>query len=185
MERTFSQDERIRRAEEIYLKRQNLRNRTQRVTVTANNTPKNFKLFKKLALQITICVALYYIFHLISTTNYSFSNDTLSKTKEIISQDFDFYGVYMMVVENVNNYLYPEENKNGDTNNDNNNGNEENSNLENGEEQKLEEEQKSEEEGVNQSEVSYTEERETERIKHNYSFILPLDRRSNFIRIWR
>lgn len=174
MERTFSQDERIKRAEEIYLRRQNMRNRTQRVTVNTNNEPKNIKLFKKLALQIIICIAIYYIFYLLNTTNYSFSDDTLSKAKELISNDFDFYRIYTVVVENVNSYLYPEENvetKDEEINNEN-------------QEEKQENENVNDEEGVNQTEVGVTEESETARIRNEYEFILPLNR-SNFIGVWR
>ena len=40
MERTFTQDERIRRAEEIYAKRQNLRERTRRATLNVSETRK-------------------------------------------------------------------------------------------------------------------------------------------------
>ena len=46
MERLLSQDERIRRAEEIYARRQNLRiakERTRRATVNVSSKPKNFK----------------------------------------------------------------------------------------------------------------------------------------------
>ena len=175
MERTFGQDERIRRAEEIYLRRQSLKNRNQRVTLTANNEPKNFKLFKKLAIQIVICIALYYIFHLLNTTNYTFSEDTLNKTRELISKDYDFYGIYAMIVENVNDYLYPEENtveSKEENSNENNKESEQNTN--DGEEKQEENNIQTDEEGVNQTEVSYTEESETERIKKHYAFALPL-----------
>ena len=53
MER-YSQDERIRRAEEIYFKRQNMRlakERTRRATVNVNK-PRNFRFLKKLHFNI-------------------------------------------------------------------------------------------------------------------------------------
>lgn len=106
MERVYGVDERIKRAQEIYAKRQNLRERTKRARVTVSEEPKNLKLFKKLALQIIICIMIYYIFYLINTTNYVFSNDTLNRTKEIISKDYDFYSIYNSVVEAVNNFIY-------------------------------------------------------------------------------
>jgi len=90
LERAFGVDERIRRAEEIYARRKNLREKTRRAKVSVGETPKNFKLFKKLALQILICVLIYFIFHLINTTNYTFSEGTLNKTKEILKNDYDF-----------------------------------------------------------------------------------------------
>ena len=70
MERLLSQDERIRRAEEIYARRQDLRERTKRATLNVSNETRNFRLLKKLALQITICMLMYFIFYLINTTNY-------------------------------------------------------------------------------------------------------------------
>lgn len=169
MERTFSQDDRIRRAEEIYARRKNLRERTKRATVNVSE-PKNYRLLKKVALQILICVFLYYIFYLINTTNYTFSDNAISKTKEVMSYDFDFQSVYNSIVESVNKFLY-EDKKEEDINSEGEN-NIDNTSKENNEGNL--EENKDEEEGVNQSEVSYTEESETERIKHNYSFILPL-----------
>lgn len=106
MERALSQDERIRRAEEIYARRQNTRERTSRATVNISSSePKNFKLFKRLALQALICVLIYFIFHLINTTNYSFSAVTLDKTEELISQDIDFISIYNNIAEAVKSYI--------------------------------------------------------------------------------
>ncbi len=161
MERTFSQDDRIRRAEEIYARRQNLREKTKRATVNVSEKPKNFRLFKKIALQIIICTLIYYVFYLISTTNYTFSEDTLNKTREILTNDFDFYGIYNSMLENINKFLYPEEdNKNVVENNDET-GTEETNDI------------PIEEESLNQAEISSAEESELERIKRDYSFVVP------------
>lgn len=177
MERTFTQDDRIRRAQEIYAKRKNLRDKTKRATVNVSK-PKNLKLFKKLVLQIVICILIYYIFYLINTTNYSFSSDTLSKTKEIVSHDFDFLSIYNKLIDDINKFLYSEENKSEEQNNLE--GNEENKEGEENKDNIVQEDLgnvqiKEDEESVNQSEVSYTEESETERIRRNYSFILPVN----------
>ena len=121
MERVFSPDDRIRRAEEIYAKRRNLRERTRHATVNVQ-TPKNYKLIKKLILQILICILIYWMFHLVNTTNYSFSQDTLNRVRKLISEDYDFYSVYNNIVQSLNTYLYPndeekteESNKNQDS----------------------------------------------------------------------
>lgn len=159
MERTFSQDDRIRRAEEIYARRQNLRERTKRVAVNVQEKPKNFKLFKKLVLQIVICILIYYIFYLINTTNYNFSENTLNKAKELLSYDFDFYGIYNSAVESINEFLYPEKDKESEN-----------------EIKQDEQDSKHEaidEESLNQPEISSAEESELERIKREYSFTLP------------
>lgn len=190
MERVLDQDERIRRAEEIYAKRRNLRERRARATVTVAE-PKNFKLFKKLILQIAICILIYFILHLINTTNYSFSKDTLSKTEELISHDFDFYSIYSNAVEVINNYLYSDGiiPGNNETNGDGEETEDQNQIPANVEQNENSENigtdgEQSEEEGVNQSEVSYTEGSETERVKNTYSFVSPVVRNC-FIRIWR
>lgn len=134
MERAYGVDERIRRAQEIYAKRQNLRERTRRARVTVSEEPKNFKLLKKVTLQIIICIMIYYIFYLISTTNYVFSNDTLNKTKEIVSKDHDFYSIYNKIVEAVNGFIYSDTPK--QEQNQENIMQEQNQEAENGEEKK-------------------------------------------------
>lgn len=108
MERVFSPDDRIRRAEEIYAKRRNLRERTKRATISVPE-PKNYKLIKKLVLQILVCILIYWMFHLVNTTNYSFSQDILNKVRELISEDYDFYSIYNNIVQSVNTYLYPKD----------------------------------------------------------------------------
>jgi len=185
----YGVDERIRRAEEIYARRQSLRAKTKKETVN-NSEPKNLKLFKKLGLQIIICVLIYYAFYLVNTTNYSFSDETLGKTKEIISHDFDFLQVFNSISEYVNDFLYPE--KKEEANIENTEESKQNSDeqtdqvsvVENNEgTSNNENEGNIDEENVNQSEVQHTEESETERIKNKYEFILPASRK-NFIRIW-
>lgn len=174
MERTFSQDDRIRRAEEIYARRQSLRERTKKARVNVQSSePKNLKFFKKLSLQIIICILIYYIFYLINTTNYSFSEDALSKTKDVLAYDFDFYSVYNIIVENINAFLVSEDEKEVD-----NNQNEGQGNLEMPQEhtEGLEGMQV-EEESVNQMEVSFAYANETERIKQTYNFVLPVSGR--------
>lgn len=170
MERAFTQDDRIRRAEEIYAKRRNLRERTKRATVNVSE-PKNFKLLKRVILQVIICSLIYYIFYLISTTNYSFSENTLEKTKELVKNDFDFYSIYQMMIDNMNQFLYQEKESQGE----NEKKEEENIQTEENQEQ---ENITNEDENVNQSEVSYAEESELERIKRTYSFILPINSKS-------
>ena len=177
MERTFSPEERIRRAEEIYVKRKNLRERTRRASINVTEEPKNFKLLKKLALQIIICVIIYYIFYLVNTTSYSFSQEALTKADELISHDFDFYSVYNNVVKSIQNYLYQEKDS------------EENQNVEGQSEEPKNEvpaeteeapeqtsqEEINEEESLTQNEISVAEESETERIKNKFEFIKPAE----------
>ncbi len=116
MERVLSAEEKIRRAEEIYARRknQNYRNTTATVNVSGNN--KDFKLLKKMIIQVLICLLIYFIYYLIQTTNYVFSASTINKTKEILDYDIDVKGIYTEI-------------KNSFLNDNSNNDNKENSNI--------------------------------------------------------
>lgn len=198
MERTLTQDERIRRAEEIYAKRQNLRERTKRATLNVSETPKNLKLFKRIILQIVICVLIYFIFYLVNTTNYSFSEVAIDKIKEILSQDIDFVSIYNNTTNWLENYMMTLTQTEGNTENVENNVIEEQGEMQNNvnvieqgqiensiEENKIENIAVSEDtnETTGQPEIQNTELSETDRIKTQYSFIQPITRNSN-IRIW-
>lgn len=213
MERALSQDERIRRAEEIYARRKNARERTTRATVNISSSqPKNFRLFKRLGLQSLICLLIYFIFYLINTTNYSFSNTTLHKTEELISEEVDFIGIYNNIANAVNEYisgLNLNGNKNSEegiieqniinenqineetetSKSDNENIIEENINeiTVNSEQAELKSENIAiinDEEDTSQEEIKDVELSETDRIKQKYSFIIPV-KRMDIIRIWR
>ena len=63
MERTLSSEERIRRAEEIYQRRK-IQNGVKVSTRSVNRNEKlEYKLFKKLGIQIVICLLIYMIFY--------------------------------------------------------------------------------------------------------------------------
>ena len=113
MEKVLSAEEKIRRAEEIYARRknQNYRNTTATVNVSGNN--RDFKLFKKMIIQVLICLLIYFIYYLIQTTNYVFSASTLNKTKEILDYDIDVKGIY---TEIKNNFLNDNSNKDNQEN---------------------------------------------------------------------
>ena len=183
MEKLLNPEERIRRAEEIYARRQNLRNKTKKATVNVNSERKNLKLFKKLALQIVICILMYCIFYLINTTNYSFSEMTLSKTNEIISYDINFINIYNIIIDKVNSYLLNNNKENTNNTVDNNLENSEN-NEENDTSNQTQEtdtntlglETKVDEETTDQEDTTNVEESLTDQIKKEYSFILPVSR---------
>ena len=90
MERTLSQEDRIRRAEEIYNRRK-VANGIRVSSSTVNRTEKNkISLFKKMLMQMAICAVIYIIFYLIKNSNYIFSEDVINKTKEFLSYDINF-----------------------------------------------------------------------------------------------
>lgn len=96
MEKTLSQDERIRRAEEIYYRRK-LNNNDIRMPssqLKEGNTKKQFSLYRKLLIQILICILVYLVFSLIKEANYIFSKDLIENTKQFLNQDINFEEVY-------------------------------------------------------------------------------------------
>ncbi len=100
MERTMSVEEKIRRAEEIYEKRR--RGNIRQITaINLNKEKKDMKLFKKMLIQMLLCVAIYLMIYTINNNNYVFSEDFMNKTKELLSYDTNFYGLY----ENIKSYI--------------------------------------------------------------------------------
>ena len=99
VERTMSVEEKIRRAEEIYNKRREGKNRTTTVNVSSK---KDFKLLKKMIIQIIVCLTIYSIFYLVKNNNYIFSEDLINKTKEILSYDVNFGQIYNNAVQSLN-----------------------------------------------------------------------------------
>lgn len=101
LERALTEEERIRRAEEIYQRRRGgySYGRDSRVTSVRIKEERNFSLFKKMFLQISICLVIYFIFYLIQNSNYIFSEDVLEKTKQILSYDIDIANMYQQMVE--------------------------------------------------------------------------------------
>ena len=105
MERALSAEERIKRAEEIYQRR-----RTEngvRVPTSNVNVKKNveYRLFKKLILQIVICLLIYFIFYLIKNSNYIFSDEVINKTRQFLSYDINFQELYYQAGEYYNNNI--------------------------------------------------------------------------------
>lgn len=92
LERTLSQEERIRRAEEIYYRRK-LNNNDVRMPssqVRDKTEKRQFSLYRKMAIQILLCVLIYLVFSLIKEANYLFSENVINKTKEFLSHDINF-----------------------------------------------------------------------------------------------
>lgn len=101
MERTMTVEEKIRRAEEIYARRQQ---GTQRktATVTLNNeSKKDIKLLKKLIIQIMLSLSIYLCIYIINNNNYIFSEDFINKANEILSYDMNFLQLYENLKQNI------------------------------------------------------------------------------------
>ena len=95
-ERTLSVDEKIKRAEEIYNRRMNNNPRTQATTVSVSDK-RDYKLLKKMLLQILVCFLIYFIYYLVQNSTYIFSQEFLKKTKEILSYNIDIEEVYKQI----------------------------------------------------------------------------------------
>lgn len=101
MERTMSVEEKIRRAEEIYARRQEgTQKRTATVTVN-NENKKDIKLLKKMIIQIIVSLLIYLIVYIIQNNNYIFSEDFLKKANEILSYDMNFVQIYENIKQNI------------------------------------------------------------------------------------
>ena len=94
MERILSDEEKLRRAIEISQRRNSSNYRATSTTQAYVKEKKDYKLFKKMILQIIICLLIYVIFHLISTTNYVFSADVIKNTNAILNYDINFSEMY-------------------------------------------------------------------------------------------
>lgn len=101
LERALTGEERIKRAEEIYQRRRGgyAYGRDSRITRVNVKEERNFSLFKKMFLQIAICLVIYFIFYLIQNSNYIFSEDVLAKTRQILSYDIDIANIYEQTVQ--------------------------------------------------------------------------------------
>lgn len=105
MDRAMSVEDKIRRAEEIYYRRRqkDLPNREE--VRIKQESKKDIKLFKKMIIQIIICLTIYGMFYLIVNNNYVFSEDFTNKTKEILSKDINFSQMYSLVSNRVNEFM--------------------------------------------------------------------------------
>ena len=103
MERALTSEERIRRAEEIYARRRQV-NGVRVATNTANNR-KEYGLLKKVILQVTICLLIYFIFYLIKNSNYIFSEEVLKGTRNFLSYDINFEKIYTDIEDFYNNNI--------------------------------------------------------------------------------
>lgn len=125
MDRTISIEDRIRRAEEIYNRKR--QDSDVRVRIRPSNVNKNekikFLLFRKMILQISICIVIYLILYLIKNSNYIFSENVIKKTKEYLSYDINFNGIYNSITSYFNDNIKPiiEKNNSNDDNNINQN----------------------------------------------------------------
>ena len=112
MERVLSTEERIRRAEEVYKNKGNVRQES------VKNIPKNKnRLIKKMLIQIVVCLSIYSVFYFLGHTENLFSEDMMTKAKEIIAYDINFDELYKNFMNWLNsNNLFVNKSENQITN---------------------------------------------------------------------
>ena len=198
MERILSQEERIRRAEEIYNRRryENRYNANQyayierrRDSAKPNSVKTKKKIVKKMMLQIVICTIIYFAFYFMNNSKLIFSEDVNTKTKELLSYDISLSNIeenqYFKNVKEYFNGLIGriknngEESKNQKTENVTN---EENTNSENTQTQDANESTEKNQnaepiggaEEIAVEETKTQEEQDVDYVKQNINIIWPL-----------
>lgn len=195
MERTMSVEDKIRRAEEIYARRQG---ETQRKTTTVsinNNNRKDIKLLRKMLIQIGLSLLIYAVIYIIQNNNYIFSEDFLKKANEILSYDMNFEQIYQNTKNNIGQWITDLKNnmtqkENGIiTNNDNEINSESMQNTQESEESQkettnnqetngiggAEEEQQTSTQNTNETQELSQEEKDIANIKATTTFIKPIE----------
>ena len=195
MERTMSVEDKIRRAEEIYARRQG---ETQRKTTTVsinNNNRKDIKLLRKMLIQIGLSLLIYAVIYIIQNNNYIFSEDFLKKANEILSYDMNFERIYQNTKNNIGQWIIDLKNnmtqkENGIiTNNDNEINSEYMQNTQESEESQnettnnqetngiggAEEEQQTSTQNTNETQELSQEEKDIANIKATTTFIKPIE----------
>ncbi len=94
MDKTLSIEERVKRAEEIYARRHENDYKNTATLYLNNHEKKDIKLFKKLIIQIIVCLLIYLIVYTVRNNDYIFSEDFIAKIKEILSYDTNFVELY-------------------------------------------------------------------------------------------
>ena len=103
MEKSISQEERIRRAEEIYSRRR-YNNRYGESLYRSGETRNRYqpqetrkikgKMINKMIIQMIVCVIIYTCIYMLQYSNYLFSKDMVNKTKEVLSYDISIENLY-------------------------------------------------------------------------------------------
>ena len=102
MERVLSGEEKIRRAEEMYYSRRNQVARTTSARVNVSSDNKDYRLLKKMAVQILVCMLIYFTFYIVKNSNYIFSEEVISRVKSVLSYDMNIMEQYNKIMEWIN-----------------------------------------------------------------------------------
>ena len=167
-------------------------NETRKTTARVNvaDTQKDYSLFKKMILQIMVCLCIYFVFLLIKNGNYIFSEDFIKQAKEILSYDLNLQEQYKNIMsffeqnnEQVTEITPPEEVPAEETNIEENNEKQ----TQNAEEAiggaEATDTLSANEELIEESSSISQTKTDAEEILQKYSLIKPLSRNNN-IKVW-
>lgn len=106
MERTISQEERIRRAEEIYNRRRQGYSKTyvERYNESADANKQTIKarLIKKTIYQLIVSLLIYLVLYVMLNSNYFFSESIHNRINDFLSYDMQFSNLYNQAVSYIN-----------------------------------------------------------------------------------
>ena len=181
MERILSVEEKIRKAEEIY----NRRNGNNYYDIYYNKTKerKSPSLMKRLIKQIIVCSLIYCVFYVVSNRDYYLSQEFLNKAQEFASKNYflnETYNFAMGYLEKYIDFSKDEE----ETNVEEIKPNEESENNDNTEQIEQDNIGGEVEEGVANKEKTQ-EEKDIEYIKNKTNFILPVEGKISSTFGWR
>ena len=176
MERVLSDEEKIRRAIEISQRRNNYYRTENLRKENIKENKKEYKLFKRMFIQIVICFFIYGAFYLISNRNFIFSSEIINKTNSILSYDVNFKEWYERGKYGINGFINnwkrqnsSEEIKLNEISSIETNTNEDD-NIQANEIEVQEESSKNDVQEDNRSQM----EKDVDFIKNKYSFIKPI-----------
>ena len=117
MDRMLTQEERIRRAEEIYNRRRYENRATysempRRKVYKDDSVKIKHKMIKKMVAQIIICMLIYFAVYGLQQSNLFASDQVKEKTKEVLNYDIGFeklQEIYNMCVNAIKSKLIKEE----------------------------------------------------------------------------
>ena len=117
MDRMLTQEERIRRAEEIYNRRRYENRATysempRRKVYKDDSVKIKHKMIKKMVAQIIICMLIYFAVYGLQQSNLFASDQVKEKTKEVLNYDIGFeklQEIYNMCVNTIKSKLIKEE----------------------------------------------------------------------------
>ena len=175
MEKTMSVEEKIRRAEEIY----NRRNNAGYVPNEAKTYRKQNPIIKMIK-RIIMCFLIYIVFYVYTNSNYIFSEEFLNKTQEIFNKNTNITQIYNNIKQYINNNIL--------NNVDNSQKaepkeSEQEENIGGAEENEVNEQEQNVE--VEQKEEESQMEKDAKEIKEKISFIKPIEGKISSTFGWR